>query len=303
LISNPTAISMMTGVFHFMAISFGLILADGKVGSPRKAVNQQHRHAPPQVAAILFALAAFGGASLDGGAAAADASPRFAVLVFSKTAAFRHDSIPQGIAAIEALGTEHGFAVESTEDAARLSDAVLPRYKAVVFLSTTGDILDADQKAAFERYIRSGGGFVGIHSASDTEYGWPWYGRLVGTWFASHPQIQHATVHVANPDHPSTKGLPRSWERTDEWYNFRSNPRDTVQILVTLDEATYSGGAMGGDHPIAWCQEVDGGRSWYTAMGHTKESYAEPLFRLHLLGGIESAAGVAAGCTSASPKP
>ena len=117
-------------------------------------------------------------------------------------------SIPQGIAAIEALGAEHGFAVDSTEDAARFSDAVLARYKVVVFLNTTGDVLDTGEKAAFERYIRSGGGFVGIHSASDTEYGWPWYGRLVGTWFASHPQIQRATVHIANPDHPSMKGLP-----------------------------------------------------------------------------------------------
>jgi type 1 glutamine amidotransferase len=180
----------------------------------------------------------------------------------------------------------------------RFSDAVLFRYKVVVFLSTTGDVLDTGEKAAFERYIRSGGGFVGIHSASDTEYGWPWYGRLVGTWFASHPQIQRATIHIPNPDHLSTKGLPALWERTDEWYNFRSNPRGTVQVLATLDEATYSGGAMGADHPIAWCQEIDGGRSWYTAMGHTKEAYAEPLFRLHLLGGIESAAGIAGDCKS-----
>jgi cytochrome c len=168
----------------------------------------------------------------------------------------------------------------------------------VVFLSTTGDILNATQKAAFERYIRSGGGFVGIHSASDTEYQWGWYGRLVGAYFASHPQIQQATIHIEDPAHPSTKDLPTVWQRTDEWYNFRSNPRGKVHVLATLDEATYSGGKMGADHPIAWCQAIDGGRSWYTAMGHTVESYAEPLFRLHLLGGIESAAGVAGGCTS-----
>ena len=289
---------MMTGVFHFMAISFGLILAGRKLGSPPSAVNQECRHTLPCGDAMLFALAAFLGVPLDRAAAAESADPRFTVLVFSKTTGFRHDSIPQGIAAIDALGTEHGFAVDSTEDAARFSDAVLARYKAVVFLNTTGDVLDAGEKAAFERYIRSGGGFVGIHSASDTEYGWPWYGRLVGAWFASHPQIQPATVHIANPDHPSTKGLPTAWERTDEWYNFRSNPRGLVQVLATLDEATYSGGAMGADHPIAWCHEMDGGRSWYTAMGHTKESYAEPLLRLHLLGGIESAATVAGSCKS-----
>ena len=254
------------------------------------------RHSLPCGYAILFTLAAFLGVPFHLAAAAESVDPRFTVLVFSKTTGFRHDSIPQGIAAIEALGAEHGFAVETTEDAARFSDAVLARYRVVVFLSTTGDVLDTGEKAAFERYIRSGGGFVGIHSASDTEYRWPWYGRLVGTWFASHPQIQRATVHIANPDHPSTKGLPALWERTDEWYNFRSNPRGAVQVLATLDEATYPGGAMGADHPIVWCQEVDGGRSWYTAMGHTNESYADALFRLHLLGGIESAAGIAGDC-------
>jgi cytochrome c len=187
--------------------------------------------------------------------------------------------------------------VDDTEDAGHfITDATLAEYKVVVFLSTTGDVLDQEQKAAFERYIRAGGGFVGIHSASDTEYHWTWYGRLIGTWFASHPQIQHATIRIEDSNHPSTKGLPASWERIDEWYNFRTNPRSVVHVLASLDESTYSGGAMGGDHPIAWCQNVDGGRSWYTAMGHTKESYAEPRFRLHLLGGIESAAGVAGDC-------
>jgi len=241
---------------------------------------------------IVFAIL---GASIGGGAAEST-QPRFAVLVFSKTSAFRHDSIPQGIAAIKALGAENGFAVDSTEDAARFTVAELARYKVVVFLCTTGDILDTDQKAVFERYIRSGGGFVGIHSASDTEYQWAWYGRLVGAYFASHPQIQRATVRIEDRGHASTEGVPAIWERTDEWYNFRSNPRGAVHVLATLDEATYSGGKMGVDHPIAWCQEIEGGRSWYTAMGHTSESYAEPLYRLHLLGGIESAAGVAGSC-------
>src|SRR5271166_2783698 len=290
---------MMTGVFHFMANSFVLILAGRKLGSPPDAVNQERRHLLPCGTVLILVLAALSAVSFHRSAASASADPRFTVLVFSKTTAFRHDSIPQGIAAIEQLGAEHDFAVDSTEDAARFSDADLARYKAVIFLNTTGDILDPDQKVSFERFIRSGGGFVGIHSASDTEYRWPWYGRLVGTWFASHPQIQHATVPVTAADHSSMKGPPAVWERTDEWYNFRSNPRSAVQVLATVDEATYSGGAMGADHPIAWCQTIDGGRSWYTAMGHTKESYAEPLFRLHLLGGIESAAGVAAeGCKS-----
>ncbi|HKM69117.1 MAG TPA: ThuA domain-containing protein [Stellaceae bacterium] len=246
------------------------------------------------VAGLLVALAILGAWSSPG--TVAQTQPSFAVLVFSKTTGFRHDSIPQGIAAIEALGTDHSFSVDSTEDATRFTDAELARYKVVVFLSTTGDILDDGQKAAFERYIRLGGGFAGIHSASDTEYQWAWYGRLVGAYFASHPEIQPATVRIEDLGHASTEGLPQIWERTDEWYNFRNNPRGTVHVLATLDEATYSGGKMGADHPIAWCQVIDGGRSWYTAMGHTTESYAEPLYRLHLLGGIESAAGVAGGC-------
>ena len=234
---------------------------------------------------------------LVGSSAAQTTIPSFAVLVFSKTAGFRHDSIPDGIAAVRALGAEHGFRVDDTEDPGRFTDATLAQYKIVMFLSTTGDILDQQHKAALERYIRSGGGFVGIHSASDTEYHWPWYGRLVGAWFASHPQIQHATIRIEDADHPSTKGLPASWERAVEWYNFRSDPRGAVHVLANLDESTYTGGAMGSDHPIAWCQNVDGGRSWYTAMGHTRESYAEPLFRLHLWGGIESAAGIAGDCS------
>src|SRR5437870_1482849 len=162
----------MTGVFHFMAISFGMILAERRVGSPQKAVNQERRHALPCGHAILFVLAASLGASLDRTAAAQTPGPRFAVLVFSKTTAFRHDSIPQGIAAIEALGAEHGFAVDSTEDATRFNAAELARYRVVVFLCTTGEILDPRQKAAVEGFIRAGGGFAGIHSASDTEYQW-----------------------------------------------------------------------------------------------------------------------------------
>jgi len=230
------------------------------------------------------------------GAVMAETSASYTVLVFSKTAAFRHDSIPDGIAAIRALGATHGFAVDASEDAGRFSAATLARYRVVVFLLTTGDILDAEQKAALERYVEGGGGFVGIHSASDTEHHWPWYGRLVGTWFANHPRIQPATVRIEDSDHPSTRGLLRNWARTDEWYNFVGNPRGAVHVLANLDEASYSGGKMGPDHPIAWCHNVAAGRSWYTAMGHTRESYAEPLFRLHLLGGIESAAGAAAGC-------
>ncbi|WP_020384954.1 ThuA domain-containing protein [Kribbella catacumbae] len=217
----------------------------------------------------------------------------FNVLVFSKTAGFRHDSIPAGIEMIKQLGAQHEFTVTATEDASTFTDAGLASYDVVVWLSTTGDVLNADQQAAFERYIRGGGGYAGIHAASDTEYDWPWYGDLVGAYFDSHPEQQTATVQVPDRGHLSTKDLPQRWSRFDEWYNYRDNPRGDVHVLATLDEKTYSpgAGAMGHDHPIAWCQNYQGGRAWYTGMGHTVESYADPAFRAHVLGGIKTASG------------
>ncbi|WP_373320144.1 ThuA domain-containing protein [Virgisporangium aurantiacum] len=225
--------------------------------------------------------------------AAPKAADPFSVLVFSKTAGFRHDSIPAGIAAIQDLGAANGFSVATTEDAAAFTDDNLAQYAAVIWLSTTGDVLDLNQQAAFERYIQAGGGYVGVHAASDTEYQWPWYGELVGAYFASHPANQQVTVKVEDPAHPSTSELPAEWSRFDELYNYQTNPRGHTHVLAELDESTYApgAGAMGADHPIAWCQDYDGGRAWYTGMGHTIESYADPAFRGHLLGGIQTAAG------------
>ncbi|WP_329320369.1 MULTISPECIES: ThuA domain-containing protein [unclassified Streptomyces] len=213
------------------------------------------------------------------------------VLVFSRTAGFRHDAIPEGMAALGELGAEGGFTVDATEDAGAFTARNLARYDAVVFLSTTGDVLDDTQQGAFERYIERGGGYAGVHAAADTEYDWAFYGGLVGAWFQSHPAIQPATVDIEDGGHPATSGLPRVWERTDEWYNYRSDPREQVHVLASLDESSYSGGTMNGDHPIAWCQEYRGGRAFYTGGGHTKESYADPAFRRHLLGGLRYATG------------
>ncbi len=216
------------------------------------------------------------------------------LLVFSKTGGFRHASIKDGKIALQKLATEHNFSVDFTEDAAAFTDANLAKYDAVIFLLTTGTILDDNQKAAFERYIRAGGGYVGVHSASDTEYDWPWYGGLVGAYFDrvhGHSKVTQATIHVTDRTHPSTGMLPALWVRTDEWYNFASNPRGKVNVLMTIDESTYKGGTMGTDHPIAWYHEYDGGRAWYTALGHTSESYYEPLFLAHLWGGIMYAVG------------
>ncbi|GIJ80964.1 Type 1 glutamine amidotransferase (GATase1) [Micromonospora phaseoli] len=222
-------------------------------------------------------------------ASAADAP--YDVLVFSKTAGFRHDAIPVGIQTVRDLGAANNFTVTATEDAAQFNTTNLARFEAVIFLNTTGDVLNSSQQTAFESYVNGGGGYVGVHSASDTEYDWPFYGNLVGAYFSSHPAIQQATVRMENRAHPSTAHLSQSWTRTDEWYNFRSNPRSTARVLATLDESSYSGGSMGGDHPIAWCKTVSGGRSFYTAGGHTQASYSEPAFRAHLLGGIRYAAG------------
>ncbi|AXG81230.1 ThuA domain-containing protein [Streptomyces paludis] len=213
------------------------------------------------------------------------------VLVFSKTAGFRHDAIPEGIAALKEVGKTTGITVDATETAAQFTTSNLARYDAVVFLSTTGDVLDATQQKAFEGYIASGGGYMGVHAAADTEYDWPFYGGLVGAYFQSHPANQSATIRVEDKTHPATAHLSDEWQRVDEWYNYRTNPRDRVRVLATLDETSYRGGTMKGDHPIAWCQTYQGGRSFYTGLGHTKESYTEPAFRQHLLGGLRYAAG------------
>ncbi|WP_067509782.1 ThuA domain-containing protein [Actinoplanes sp. TFC3] len=219
-------------------------------------------------------------------AVAADAS--YDVLVFSRTAGFRHDSIAAGTQAIRELGAANNFTVTATEDPAAFAD--LSSYEAVVFLNTTGDVLNDVQQTAFESYVRAGGGYVGVHSAADTEYDWPFYGELVGAWFASHPAIQPADVVLEDRAHAATSHLPQRWNRTDEWYNYRTNPRSTAHVLASLDESTYTGGGMGADHPHAWCKTLDGGRSFYTGGGHTIESYADPAFRNHLLGGIRYAA-------------
>ena len=210
------------------------------------------------------------------------------VLVFSKTAGFRHSSIETGVAAVKKLGAENGFVVDATEDAGVFTDNGLKPYRAVIFLSTTGDILDAQQQSALEHFVRSGGGWVGVHSATDTEYDWPWYGRLAGAYFSSHPNnpnVRTATFRVLDKTHISTRGLPDRWERTDEFYNFRNIASD-LHVLVDIDETSYQGGTNGANHPMSWYHEFDGGRAWYTSMGHTEATYAEPLFLQHLLGGI-----------------
>jgi cytochrome c len=173
----------------------------------------------------------------------------------------------------------------------------------VIFLSTSGNILDEEQQAAFKNFIEQGGGLAAIHAAVAgdvaTAGNWPWYGEALCARFTNHSSIVEATVNVEDRQHPSTAPLPEHWVRKDEWYNFIASPRDQAHVLASLDETTYKGGTMGKDHPIAWCKQVGKGRIWYTALGHTEASFTEPLFLKHLLGGIEAAAGAKA----ATPKP
>lgn len=209
------------------------------------------------------------------------------VLVFSKTAGFRHDCIPTAVAELKKM---KGLEVTATEDAAVFTPRELGKYDVVLFQCTTGDVLNDEQQKAFESYIRSGKGFVGTHSASDTEYDWPFFGELVGAYFSGHPAIQQATIHVEK-ETPETRNIPRPWIRVDEWYNYKVNPRGKVEVLATLDEKTYQGGTMAGDHPIMWRTRVGKGRGWYTGLGHTQGTYREWIFQDSLYQGIRWAAG------------
>ena len=216
------------------------------------------------------------------------------VLVFSRTVAYRHDAIPAGIAAIRELGAEGGFDVDATEDPAAFTRENLGRYRAIVFLNTSGDVLDEPQKAAFQGYIQGGGGLAAVHQGVTTLDKWPWYVALVGgVKFGGHPQVQPATCRCEDRNHPATKSLPESWSRTDEWYNYEPSPRERSHVLMTVNESSYTGGKMGKDHPISWYRIAEKGRVWCTGLGHTKEGYGELAFRRHLLGGIRWAAGLA----------
>lgn len=213
------------------------------------------------------------------------------VLVFYKTAGFWHESIPAGYQAIEDLGEDNDFIVESTDESGEFTEDGLKEYDLVIFYNTTGDVLDEEQQEAFENYIAEGGNFFGIHSAADTEYDWKWYVELVGAYFVDHPEVQEAELVVEQPKHPTVAHLPARWKRTDEWYNYKDiNPEN--EVLLTIDESTYSGGTNGEDHPIAWYRNLEGGgRMVYTGLGHTIQSYVEPAFVEHLLQSILFAMG------------
>ena len=250
-------------------------------------------------AAAVIAVAA--AVTISAPAQAADAP--YDVLVFSRTAGFRHGSIAAGIQMIQTLGAANSFTVTATENPAAFTTANLAQYEAVVFLNTTGDVLNNTQQTAFESYINGGGGYLGVHAAADTEYTWPFYGTLVGAWFLSHPAQQNATINVEDRSHAATSSWPTTLTRFDEWYNYRTNPRTTAHVMMSLNESSYSGGTMNGDHPITWCKTVGNGRSFYTGLGHTQASYAEPNFRALVLGGIRYVSRRVDGYCTPGPNP
>lgn len=218
------------------------------------------------------------------------AKPKPKVLVFCKTAGFHHASIAVGAPAIMQLGKQNNFDVDTTTNADKFTADNLKQYAAVIFLSTTGDVLNNEQQDAFEKYIQEGHGFVGVHAATDTEYDWAWYGKLVGAYFKSHPNQQDATLQVVDRNFIATKHLPATWRRFDEWYNYKWIA-DDLHVLIKIDEKSYKGGENGDNHPMAWYHNYDGGRAFYTELGHTDASYADPLYLKHLLGGIQYAIG------------
>ncbi|HJZ40297.1 MAG TPA: ThuA domain-containing protein [Bacteroidales bacterium] len=219
--------------------------------------------------------------------AACAGKPENKVLVFAKTQGFFHSSIPKGMITLMNICKQQGIVVDTSRDASVFTIDKLMQYKVVVFLNTTGDILNDEQQAAFQNFIRSGGGFVGIHAATDTEYDWSWYNKLVGAYFLSHPPNQQvAVIKVADKTHPATEFLPDKWIRTDEWYDFKDLNPD-VKVLAYLDENSYKGGQNGEVHPFIWCHEFYGGRAFYTGAGHREDNYDELLLQKHFLAAIK----------------
>ena len=213
------------------------------------------------------------------------------ILIFSKTNGYRHESIETGQQTLRTIADKNNWKTTVTEDSTTFNSENLDKFAAVVFLSTTGDVLGAAEEEAFEKYITDGGAFVGIHAAADTEYDWKFYNKLVGAYFKDHPNdpnIRNAVVRCTDKTHPSTKHLPDAWQRDDEWYNYKSI-QPNLKVLLTLDETTYEGGNNGDFHPIAWYHNQGKGRAFYTGGGHTKEAFAEPLFIQHLEGGLKYA--------------
>lgn len=213
------------------------------------------------------------------------------VLLFTKTAGYHHASIPAGVKAFQLIGQQNHWEMDTTTNSEYFTEANLKKYAAVVFLNTSGNVLDTVQKTELQRYIEAGGGYLGIHCASSTEKSWVWYGHLVGAVFTKHPEPQDGVINIIDHSNPATAYLPARWAWKDEWYNFRDIQKDNIHVLLMADESSYKGGENGPYHPLAWYHEYDGGRAFYTALGHFDAAYTIPLFVKHLQAGLQYAIG------------
>ncbi|WP_017446523.1 ThuA domain-containing protein [Gayadomonas joobiniege] len=208
------------------------------------------------------------------------------LLLFSKTTKVRHASIKEAIESFEALGKQYQFSVHKTENSAEFTTDKLTNFDAIVFINTTGPLFNPTQRQAFKKYIQSGGGFMGVHASAWCELDWPWFVKLVGGTFISHPKIQSARLNKINTTDYFINRLPASFMFTDEWYNFINLNPERIDIL-TVDETSYQGKKIHGEHhPIAWFHHYDGGRSFYTSLGHHGDTYFNKMMQTHLLDGL-----------------
>ena len=216
------------------------------------------------------------------------ARPR--VLMLTATVGFRHDAIATAVSSMRTLAGAGDLTVTHTEDLSSLSPATLAAQDVVMFALTSGELaLTPEQKTALVEFVMRGGGFIGIHSATDTLYEWPDYGRLVGAYFKEHPWTQLATVVVEDAAHPATAGVPGSFAIREEFYTFRDNPRGRVHVLLRLDAASVG---ASGDYPLAWVQEVGQGRAYYNALGHFSETWTDQRFQRQVAGAVRWAANL-----------
>lgn len=215
------------------------------------------------------------------------------VLVFSRTTGYRHESVEAGVGCISQLGREHGFHVDATEDPSQFNDESLSAYDVVVWMQVSGTVLDEEQRKAYARFTAAGGGFVGIHAASDAERDWALYDQLVGARFESHPPgVSGGELRRSAVEDASTAALPEPWRWVDEWYRFDSDPRIGSEVLLTVETPALA--PEGGNvepHPVTWRRKIGSAAAWYTALGHLPEAYADNHFREHLLGGLQTATG------------